>query len=373
MSVWPSGAWPAALARASAGIDVAEVVVVGDSLTLGGRSSDYRTKSMWGRTAANLRSLYGHGGDGFCPWPWGTITGTTTTAFATGPNGHVVILDSTDRWSLADLDGTRIDVLLRRVSGGGTARWRVDEGDWQSVSCAGTTGWIRATVTGLDPGLHTVDVEASSGTVAVFGAESRNPTGVRLHTMGLGLRRAQDVDDANFTTPSIAEYQPHLLCVALGLNDSNLGSVTGSAFHDSVEVLIQAARTERADCDVLLVANHLGAFDDNNYDDMIAALSDLVDEYGGVVVDLDTWARTDQTGTLTDRTDTDPTGTSWGRWNTWGWMADLTDEGPSGADSVHPGDTGHFVLSQILTSVLTTPEVPVVEPEPEIEDGGVVS
>lgn len=376
MSIWPGGAW----ARARAEGD-AEVVLVGDSITHGQAVTDYGSRSY----AQLLRSLvrsYGDGGDGFTPHFTGSDgggtaagTGTNADAFvAEVPNGQVRTISGTVRWTWPKVTGTEVAVYFRRLTTDGTARWRVDGGAWQTVVCTGTAGYIRAEGEPLSDGPHTVDVEAVSGTVGVAGTEGWRAGGCRLHLMGLGGRSsggnafwtAQGEAVASFRAATVGRWAPHLLIVNLGVNDSNSANTTAAQYELNIAGLITTALAARADCDVVLVANHLGKFNNNGYDAMRTALVTLAGVHGAIVVDVDTWARTPLAGgALKTRTAADPTGTSWGDWSTWGWWS-------NGTDAVHPGDTGHHVLAHVLGLVLAVEDPVAVTVYEEIETGGVV-
>lgn len=373
-----SGAW--ARGRAEGDVDV-DVVLFGDSITAGQASTSYATRSFAARLRAALRGLYGDGGGGFTPHqtgaPGGGVlsgAGTTGTAFTpTVPNGHVVTLAGGARWSHR-AEGTEVAVYLRRDPAYGTARWRVDGGPWQTVSCTGAAGYVRASAAELAAGLHTVDVEPVSGTVGVAGAEGRQPGGCRVHLMGLGGRTSggnsftsvTGETSAAFRAATISRWAPHLLVHACGVNDSNATSVTPAAYESNVRATLAAARAVRSDCDVLLVGHHLGRFVDTSYDAMLAALRAIADDTGAVVLDLDAWART-WAGSTTARTTTPPTmGTSWGRWATWGWWH-------GGSDAVHPGDVGHQVLAHLIGAAITDARPDAPPPPVEVEFGGLVT
>lgn len=348
---WPAGAWPVARAAGTA-----DVVLLGDSITSGQRSTSYAVRSYAQILRASLRATYGDGGSGFSPhWSnargGAVVTGTTTTSVPqTVPNGHVVSFTSGRYTQTAE--GTEVAVWFpRNPTGLGVARWRVDGGPWQTVDLTGVAGSIRAAASGLTAGAHVIDVEPVSGTVQIAGTEGRNGTGVRLHLMGLGGRTSggnaftgvTSEANATFRTATVGRWAPHLLIIALGVNDSNVGTVSTATYKANIKAHIAAARAARADVDVLLVLQHLGKFADNDYDGKKAA---LLDTDRCVIADLDLWARTLPDGTTTARTNTPPDGTSWGRWSQWGWFA-------GGTDSVHPGDTGHRALGALLSRIVT--------------------
>lgn len=383
---WPAGAWPTARAAGNA-----DVVILGDSITSGQAATSYWDRSYAARLRTSIRALYGDGGSGFSPHWTGaagggayTVTGTSGSVFAAYvPNGHAATFSGAARWT-HQAEGTEVAVYLRRVPTYGTARWRVDSGPWQTgINCDGTTGYIRVSATNLDPGTHTIDVEATSGTVAVAGTEGRNTTGSRVHIMGLGARTSggnafsSPTFEANaaFRAASIGRWAPHLLIINLGVNDSNTATINAATYKTNVEAMITTARAARSDCDLVLVANALGKFDDNAYDGMRQSLYELAFSHGGKVVDVDFTSRigfdrsypwpadpqdwldamqvdpyaetvSHPSASLLVRTDTDPTGTAWGEWAWRGFYA-------NGSDSVHPGDTGHHILAHILNQVVS--------------------
>lgn len=375
MTAWPTGGFPTARDDPSTDCDV---LLLGDSITSGQDSLRPSTHSYAALLRASLRNEFGDGGSGFSPhWrtsPGGAITTGTVgeASTSTVPNGHACTVAGADGRYTQTADGTEVAVWLRRApSGYGTARWRVDGGDWQAVDCVGTAGNIRASVSGLDPGSHVIDVEPVSGTIGVAGTEGRNQTGTRLHIMGLGGRTSggnsfvslTNEANATFRDNTVGRWAPHLLIINLGVNDSS-ASVPVATFKANLSATIDVARAARADCDLVLIANHLGKFSDHDYDGMRTALYELADTYGGLVVDLDLWARTvvtDDGPVQTARTATPNTlDDSYGRWSTYGWVR----------DSVHPTTVGHRALGTLLSRVVCFTEPGPGEVE-YIEFGGI--
>lgn len=359
---WPGGAWDRG--RDEGDLDV---VLLGDSITAGQSATHLARSYAWMLRAA-LRTIYGDGGSGFNIYATNSVGGgvlsgggTTGAAFAPAvPNGGVVTLTGAGCRLTVVAEGTLVAVYLRRAAGDGTGRWRVDGGPWQAVSCAGATGYLRVSADSLTTGTHTIDIECVTGTIAVAGSEGRNITGARLHVMGLGQRTSggnllggvTSEANATFRAATIGRWAPHLLIVNLGVNDSN-GAVATATYKANIEAHIVAARAIRSDCDVVLVANHLGKFTDTDYDGKIVALRQLVDVYGGLVVDLDTWARTVPGSTTLLPRATPIDACSWARWSRWGWWD----------DAVHPGDVGHAALAYVLGRVLTAADEAPTEPE----------
>lgn len=355
MTTWPNGAWQTARDSAAG----ADVVLVGDSITAGQGATHLARSYAWMLRQA-LRETYGDGGSGFNIYATnsrggGVLSGggTTGAAFAAAvPNGGVVTLTGAGCRLTVVAEGTLVAAYLRRAAGDGTGRWRVDGGPWQAFSCVGATGYLRVSASPLTAGSHTIDIECVTGTIAVAGSEGRNTTGTRLHVMGLGQRTSGGnllsgiTSEANaaFRAATVGRWAPHLLIVNLGVNDSNATTVTTPAFKANIDATLAVAKAARPDCDFVLVANHLGKFVDTDYDGKIVAMRELVDTYGGVVVDLDTWARTVPGSTTLLPRATPINACSWARWSRWGWWD----------DAVHPGDVGHAALAYAVGRTVTT-------------------
>jgi lysophospholipase L1-like esterase len=165
----------------------------GDSIAAGVGTSAPVTLSTAGRTITALQSQYGDGGSGWLPaGTIATLTGTWTAGMGMG--GCQVRATAAASITWTGLRGTTIRLFHRNANITGVFRWRVDGGEWRTVTPP--TGFSQDpgadTVTGLSTAAHTVNVEWVSGTVDIWGVEALYDTGVSLYRFAQSGRAASD-------------------------------------------------------------------------------------------------------------------------------------------------------------------------------------
>lgn len=181
-------------ARTEAGARQVKGHYWGDSIGAGVSVTDPVTDSTAGRTITPLQAQYGDGGSGWLPaGTIATLTGTWTSGMGMG--GCQVRATAAASITWEDLRGTTIRLFYRNANITGVFRWRIDGGDWATVTPPTAFGQDPGAevVTGLSAtGTHTVDVEWVSGTVSIWGVEALYDTGVSLYRFCQSGRAASD-------------------------------------------------------------------------------------------------------------------------------------------------------------------------------------
>ncbi len=180
-------------ARGEAGARQVKGHMWGDSIGAGVSTTAPVTLSTAGRIITTLQATYGDGGSGWLPaGTLATLTGTWTSGMGMG--GCQVRATAAASITWTGLRGTTIRLFHRNANITGVFRWRIDGGEWRTVTPPTVFGQDPGAdeVTGLSTAAHTVNVEWVSGTVDIWGVEALYSTGVSLYRFCQSGRAASD-------------------------------------------------------------------------------------------------------------------------------------------------------------------------------------
>lgn len=365
--------WYAALTSSSK----PTVAVVGDSIAKKFNASSV-ANSWVGKLRGQLQTTYGDGGLGFVGmadagsastqflsgfWTqYGTddkvaLTGTWTlsTWKSAGPGftlGSTTVAASTASFRVR---GSTINVFFLGVtSAGGTFSVAVDGGTATNYTAGtkATNAIIKQQVaTGLSTGWHTVVVNLVSGGLNLGGVSGENATGLVLNNFSRGGATTLAAIDTEASVEGAApwnggsKYPCDLLIYALGVNDAGTsvqGTLAATA-ELNARKLLNAVRESNATnggaTDVLFVLNHVGDVATRDpsmgYHDIVARWHDLARTYNGAVVDM--WSKYDQ---------------NYARAAASSYWGDTATIGISGTETLHPGDTGHQAIYDMVRQVV---------------------
>lgn len=176
-----------------------------------------------------------------------------------GFDGHVITTSGTTATvTIGNLVATEMRVYS--FGYGGTWRYRVDGGAWQTVT-ESTGGGLRVTtIGGLTDAGHSLEIDTTgnTGTVAIGGVYSfRAGTGVEVIKAGNASIDAVQMN-GYLTRPEvaaqIADIQPDLIIGILGTNDYRRAAPTPSTFTTCLENIATAARSAVPDVGLLFIA-----------------------------------------------------------------------------------------------------------------------
>lgn len=370
--------WGAAAAEADN--RAVTVAVIGDSISIGGGATDYRTDGFVNLIRTALQAEYGDAGDGFVTvgygknnlnsfvpgWSLPVTGGWTADETLGGPNGTAVrpttagdgstiafIVDAASEltiWSATDPSYGRYDYQLD-----GAAAVQVP----QNLAAG-----VQATVIPVSDGEHTVTLIAAAGTCRIYGVQGDlRSTGVVVQNMSMFGRQTSHLptvttvgttDTALRTTTDLfsGDNTPaDLGILALGINDMD-SDVTEADVVGWVDATLRLLRgwklrpvppfgdaLSEADtpADLIVVLEHRsargyeipGAQPDINvrWARIMSALRSVAATYGAAVIDM--WGIG---------------GRSYTEWNDAGMLYDTVG---------HPSDAGHVAYAAPIIDLLT--------------------
>lgn len=374
--VYAPPAWGARwrAARDAATTSKVRMICVGDSITMGFQASNPLTTSWVGRARTALQAQYGDGGQGFFTSMYSTISGSGSTQITTAWTAAGAFTTSTGTWAadsvsvagpgIYEVETTtaassitfpaRGSIVKIYTLTGTTTRagytYSIDSATPVAVADTGGTGAAAiqvTTVAGLAPTTHTVKI-THNGTagqkLSVVGVGSENATGIVVDNLGRSAAKStgfslNDPAALNAVWNGGASYPTDLVIYALGVNDAG-ANTTADSWAANVGKYLKAVR-ESGDgsTDVLLLMNHIGAFEGTNakYQDYVQRSRGLADAYNAALVDMWTIGHN-----------------SYNYWTQLGNWGDAANPGAAGADTVHLSDAGHQAVANALLPVLTS-------------------
>lgn len=167
-------------------------------------------------------------------------SGTVTTNSQSGPKKRSRAFSASGHITTWTVVGTAVDLVYWQGTGTGTVKWSVDGGSTTNQSTVGGSSASGTTfrISLGTAGVHTVTVEWVSGTSYIEGLIVYNgdeTTGVRVHEAGRSGFSAYQWDQVNHENASTAwaravgQLNPHLLIIALGINDWAQSTANGGA------------------------------------------------------------------------------------------------------------------------------------------------
>jgi len=284
--------WRAALASMKAGVTPKiNLNIIGDSITEGMGTTDFRTKSYTNLVRIALAAKYGDVGNGLIPsWhpdsniagtPWWTYAGTGWTNEATfGLTMLCKRSQTSGDTATISFNGTGIKFLFLRGSACGTCTIAIDGGAPTSYNFAnGTTEYANVTtISGLANGAHTAVITstvAAGKYIWLIGAyEIKGTTGVQVNMCGrYGTQTASSYPDPSLQV-SINHFQPKLTLVALLSNDF-AGSIPVDNYKARLQAIVTRALTTG---DVMLMSlghrNATSTYPQKDYADMMRTVAD---------------------------------------------------------------------------------------------------
>lgn len=167
-------------------------------------------------------------------------SGTVTTNSQSGPKKRSRAFSASGHITTWTVVGTAVDLVYWQGTSTGTVKWSVDGGSTTNQSTVGGSSASGTTfrISLGTAGVHTVTVEWVSGTSYIEGLIVYNgdeTTGVRVHEAGRSGFSAYQWDQVNHENASTAwaravgQLNPHLLIIALGINDWAQSTANGGA------------------------------------------------------------------------------------------------------------------------------------------------
>lgn len=167
-------------------------------------------------------------------------SGTVTTNSQSGPKKRSRAFSASGHITTWTVTGTAVDLVYWQGTGTGTVKWSVDGGATTNQSTVGGSSASGTTfrISLGTAGVHTVTVEWVSGTSYIEGLIVYNgdeTTGVRVHEAGRSGFSAYQWDQVNHEAASsawaraVGQLNPHLLIIALGINDWAQSTANGGA------------------------------------------------------------------------------------------------------------------------------------------------
>ncbi len=167
-------------------------------------------------------------------------SGTVSTNSQSGPKKRSRAFSASGHITTWTVTGTAVDLLYWQGTGTGTVKWSVDGG---ATTNQVTSGASSASGTALrislgTSGSHTVTVEWVSGTSYIEGLivyDGDETAGLRVHEAGRSGISAYQWDQVNHETATtawaraIGQLNPHLLILALGINDWAQSTANGGS------------------------------------------------------------------------------------------------------------------------------------------------
>lgn len=243
------------------------IVCLGDSMTEGQGATAFGTKRWVDRLRLSMRARYPVtgvvGGVGFIApgtgmsgvsagiWPCVGSNGSAESynTGGAGPKCKVwrIQNDSSYKAYTWTVTGTSVDLMFQRGTSGGTIKWSVDGGATTNQSTAGTTAdgtMVRCSLG--TSGSHTFKIEYVSGTSYIDGIivyDGDETAGIRIHEVGHGGFSANEyVSSTQTWATSVAAMTPHLIILALGIND--WGELrTAAQFKTDIQTMITLLRS----------------------------------------------------------------------------------------------------------------------------------
>lgn len=238
----------------------AKILCLGDSVTEGSSAT-----SIANRWVARLRDqmrlrhqtagLGSGGGTNFLPPyfdgtsmgnPWASKVGNPGKDTGFGFGRRAAVMGSTDSYTYT-ITGTSFDVCYASGTTTGTLTVQVDGGTVQTIATAGSiAGGKRWNSGALSAGSHTVVIGCTgnnsyfTGLMIYNGDEAK---GLQVVEGGhFGWKTTDWVGNQNFYAADITAYAPHVITLALGLNDYQAG-VASATVRTNLESIISRIRT----------------------------------------------------------------------------------------------------------------------------------
>lgn len=203
-------------------------------------------------TGADLDSRIGTGGSGLLPSGW------SYTSWGLGHSGAIQNTGTSTSTALEFRPGIECDtfeIFFLRNGGLGSLDLSVDGGSVTTVSCTGTLGWGKATITAPAGSAHVLSITKTLNTVFIFGVNAYLSTRKSIHVMNAGSCGARAFasggSGASWTTTGaghsldgIPFLAPDLTLIQLGINDTVQGSPSSvTDWESATRSLIAAAKT----------------------------------------------------------------------------------------------------------------------------------
>lgn len=294
----PSGLrrWTAALADSLFGL--ADVLCLGDSITLGAYSNDvavsddasWRTSGWVAQYRTLLATTFGATGEGIIKLAEDVrVTFSGGSASSTvGPlqTGRQFGSGNTITFTPDGTTGNFTGFEFYYLNSGGSFSYAVDGGGATTVTPAGGDTIGSVSVTGLSEATHTIVLTGVSGTAHVgYLLLKRGTTGVRVHRVG---KSGATTETATMNTGSAANrtrmlaatfaINPDLAVFMFGANDipnQGTNSITPTVFRANLKTLTDAVAT-RGGCSLLLAGpRYPNASSPYTEDDYYAEMLDL--------------------------------------------------------------------------------------------------
>lgn len=182
-------------------------------------------------------------GDTYSASGWTAYDGAATSTFpyGVGADGNGISATSTTASvSWTTTNATQITIYSRKY--GGTWRYRVDGGNYTTVT-EGTDGGLTITkINGLSDTSHVlqIDCTGNTGTVSFSGFYSSRPEygGVEILRMGNGGTRGVRVSSyAPYMTDIVADIAPDTVIVCLGTNDYRVSGSTVQTYLSGIQAI----------------------------------------------------------------------------------------------------------------------------------------
>lgn len=181
---------------------------------------------------------------------------TVLTNSQSGPKKRNRRFTGAGQISTWTVTGTSADIMYWQGTTTGTVKWSVDGGATTNLATAGASsaGGTMLRISLGASGVHTVAIEWVSGTSYIEGLvvyDGDETAGIRVHEAGKSGESAYNWDQVNHeaTTAwsrSVAQLNPHLVIIGLGINDFHAGTVTKAQYKSALSSMIADIRTNTA-------------------------------------------------------------------------------------------------------------------------------
>lgn len=187
---------------------------------------------------------------------YSTATGGAVPTVGTGPDGRVVYTNANDATAQITTTCESFKIYFRETTG--TFRWRVDGGEWTTVSGDGSGDIAVVTINNLPHTSHTFRLETVGNTdiVAILGyIATSSESGVIVHKCGSGGSTGVSMQKHLNNLPQfVSDLDPDLAVIILGTNDYRTAGATVDQYRLAVNGVIDRLRSVIPDVGIVLWA-----------------------------------------------------------------------------------------------------------------------
>lgn len=333
-----------------------KVLAIGDSITEGQGADfkQYRWLDLLRTSLLATNPLPVAGGEGYRPaeyavyapdsgwgtW-WSNTTGTIGFSAATGDLGYRTVYMNNGATITYPFYGTDLDIWYMKETTSGSFTVQIDGGTLSSAvntTGAHSIGNVYAAARGLTAGWHTVKIAASGTVTYIEGLTIYNGdlnVGIQLYDSAHAGAKTTDftglISDMTAAWTAVA---PDLVIINLGVNDFG-NSISASTVATNITTIVTALQGLAKIPSILLVANYV------YYGVTGTTWAPYVSAIQGV-------ATAKNTGFL-DLTKIMP-------------AADASGTGNYLVDGIHPNDTGHVLMANLVGATVNKRHQTIVSP-----------